>query len=158
MTEMTVAEIVRGRPVYVVRENDLVVDAARYMTEYGVAAVPVLASARVVGLLTERELVTRVVAAQRDPASTRVSDVMVRNVAFVEQDCSCERALAIMNQLQVSHLPVMEGNRLMGCVSFDDLLHVRTGHVEIDVAFLGDCIERKDVVRRPTGVMHRGER
>ncbi|MFW9817877.1 MAG: cyclic nucleotide-binding/CBS domain-containing protein [Candidatus Thorarchaeota archaeon] len=125
MGERTVGEIVLGRPVYVVRQADYVLDAARYMTEYKVEAVPVLSDDRLVGIFSERDLLTRVVAAGLDPALTQVGTVMTpihspEEVAL-DKDTSSGEALAAMQRLDVNHLPVTAEQRLIGCVSFWEL-------------------------------------
>lgn len=151
MKEKTVGEIVRGRPVYVVREDDSVLDVARYMTEHQIGAVPVLAKgyqpgvfAQEVGIFSERDLMTRVVAQELDPASTKVSEVMTRKVALAHEDTTCEEALAIMQRLHVRHLPVMVGKRIAGCVSIRELQVVKVEAKEEEIEFLDYYIERME--------------
>ena len=129
MEERTVGKIVRGRPVYVVQEDDSVLDAARYMTEYRVEAVPVLAQDRLVGIFSGRDLMTRVVALGLDPASTKVGEVMTPTLPAVGSlgvetlaaDITCQDALATMKRLDSNHLPVTAGGHLIGCVSLQEL-------------------------------------
>jgi len=125
MGKRTVGEIVLGRPVYVVQEADYVLDVARYMTEYKAEAVPVLSDDRLVGIFSERDLMTRVVAAGLDPRSTRVRAVMTpiqsANAVALDRDTSSQEALAAMKQLNAHHLPVTAGRRLVGCVSLQEL-------------------------------------
>jgi len=116
-----VGEIVKGQPVYIVQESNSVLDAARYMTEYQVGAVPVLSEGQLTGIFSERDLMTRVIAQGLDPALTSVGEVMTRNVAILDQDTTCQDALAQMKQLHVRHMPVMAGKRIIGCVSIRDL-------------------------------------
>ena len=68
----TVGEVVRGRPVYVVQRSNSVLDAVRYMTQYRVGAVPVLAEGDIVGIMSERDVMTRVVTRELDPALTEI--------------------------------------------------------------------------------------
>ena len=75
----TVGEIVRGRPVFSVRGLDSVLTAARHMTKHQIGAVPVLDNAgRLLGIFSERDLMTRVAAEQLDLTSTQVSEVMTK--------------------------------------------------------------------------------
>jgi CBS domain-containing protein len=140
----TVGEVVRGRPVYVVQRNDSVLDAVRYMTQYQVGAVPVLADGDVVGIISERDVMTRVVAQGLDPHSTKVGEVMTKKVAVLGEDCTCKDALAIMEQLRIRHLPVMAGKRLVGCVSIRELRDVEVEAKEAEIEFLDDHIERME--------------
>jgi len=130
MKAKTVGEIVKGHPVYVVQEDDSVLDAARYMTEYQVGAVTVLKEGQLVGIISERDLMTRVIAQGLDPASTCVNEVMTREVMVLEHSTSCQDALTRMKQLHIRHMPVMTGKRIIGCVSLREL---QTMQKEADV-------------------------
>jgi heterodisulfide reductase subunit C/CBS domain-containing protein len=136
METRKVGEITRNRPVYVVQESDSVLDAARYMTEYGVEAVPVLDDGRLVGMFAGRDLVARVVALGLDPATTRVGQVMTDKVAVVDADSSCDDAAALMDRVQVRHLPVLAGTRLVGCVSLRDLQTVESEGTQVEAKFV----------------------
>ena len=144
MRETTIGVIVKGRPVYVVQQDDLVLDAARYMTEYEVGAVPVLDEGDVVGIISERDIMTRVVAQELDLASTKVGDAMTREVAVLSQDCTCQDALATMEQLHIRHLPVLVGKRIVGCVSIRDLREAEVQTKDAEIEFLDNYIDRME--------------
>lgn len=153
MKEKTVGEIVRERPVHFVVEDDSALDAARYMTEHQIGAVPVLAKGYEVGILSdqvgifsERDLMTRVVAQGLNPASTTIGEVMTRKVVTLDGDSTCKDALAIMKQLHVRHLPVMIGKRIIGCVSIRELQGVDIEAKEAEIEFLDDYIEKVESV------------
>ncbi|MBC8444815.1 MAG: CBS domain-containing protein [Chloroflexi bacterium] len=141
MVKRTVGEVVKGRPVYVVQEDDLVLDAARYMTEYRVGAVPVLSDGSLAGIFSERDLMTRVVAQGLDPAQTVIREVMTTKVAVLGLDSTCTDALAVMRQLRIHHLPVVNGKRLVGFVSRKELQAVEQEAQEVNVEFLEDYVE-----------------
>jgi len=142
--EKTVGQIVRGRPVYVVQQDDSVLDAVRYMTEYQIGAVPVLAEEDVVGIFSERDMMTRVVVQRLDPASTTVGEVMTRKLAVAGEDDTYKGVLAVMEQLHVRHLPVMSGKRLAGCVSIRELREAEVEAKEAAIEFLDDYIDRME--------------
>jgi CBS domain-containing protein len=75
-----------------------------------------------VGIFSERDLMTRVVLAPRDPALTRVGDVMTRDVFCVRSDVSRHDAMDLITTRRVRHLPVVDGRRLIGVVSIGDLV------------------------------------
>ena len=139
-----VGEIVRGQPVYVVQESNSVLDAARYMTKYQIGAVPVLVEGDVVGIISERDVMIRVVAQGIDPASTKVGEIMTKKVAVLGEDYTYKDALAIMEQLHIRHLPVMVGRRLVGCVSIRKLREAEAETKEEKIEFLDDCIEKME--------------
>lgn len=139
-----VGEIVRGQPVYVVQENNSVLDAARYMTKYQIGAVPVLAEENVVGIISERDVMIRVVAQGIDPASTKVGEIMTKKVAVLGEDYTYKDALTIMEQLHIRHLPVMAGRRLVGCVSIRKLREAEAEIKEAKIEFLDNYIEEME--------------
>lgn len=94
-----------------------VVDVARIMAERGVGTVIVVDRGRPVGIITERDLVTRVMARGLDPGSTRAGDIMSRPLIWVEPSRNVVEALRVMNSRQIRHLAVLEGGRLVGVVS-----------------------------------------
>jgi CBS domain-containing protein len=149
--EKTVGKIVEGRPVYFVLESESVLEAARYMTEHQIGAVPVLEKgyepgvlAQQVGIFSERDLMTRIVAKKMDPASTTVGEVMTRRVAVLREDNTCEEALALMKQLHIRHLPVLVGKEIVGCVSIRDLHEAKVEHREAEIEFLDNYIEKME--------------
>jgi len=149
--EKTVGEIVRDRPVYFVVASDSVLQAARYMAEQQIGAVPVLDESYQpdtlvdqVGIFSERDVMTRVVARRLDPASTRVGEVMTRKVAVLSEDRTYRDALAVMEQLHIRHLPVLVGRRIVGCVSIRDLREAEAETKEAQIQFLDDYIDRME--------------
>jgi CBS domain-containing protein len=148
MKEMTLGEIVRYRPMYVVQQDNSVLDAVRYMTEYRIGAVTVLSEGDVVGIFSERDVMTRVVVGRLDSHSTKVGEVMTKKVAVLGEDCTYQDALAIMEQLHIRHLPVMAGKRLTGCVSIRELREVEVEAREAEVEFLDDYIEKMEEASR----------
>jgi CBS domain-containing protein len=139
-----VGEIVQRQPVYVVQENNSVLDAARYMTKYQIGAVPVLAEEDVVGIISERDVMIRVVAQGINPASTKVGEIMTKKVAVLGEDYTYKDALTIMEQLHIRHLPVMAGRRLVGCVSIRKLREAEAEIKEAKIEFLDNYIEEME--------------
>jgi signal-transduction protein with cAMP-binding, CBS, and nucleotidyltransferase domain len=82
----------------------------------------------------------RVVARELDPAATQVSKVMTEKLAVLGQDSSSEDALAVMERLHVRHLPVMSGNKLLGCVSIRELQIMELEAQEVEIEYLDDHI------------------
>ena len=153
MAERTVGEIVRGRPVYVVQEADSVLDAARYMTEYKVKAVPVLAQDHLVGIFSERDLMTRVVAPGLGPASTKVGEVMTPiqspEAATLDIHTTSADALATMKRLDAQYLPVTVGIRLIGCVSLQELQSTQIEHWETGTGLPSGLTPRDGIHSKP---------
>jgi CBS domain-containing protein len=94
------------------------------MTDRRVGAVSVLSETRLVGIPSERDIMSRVIAASADPDRTIVADVMTRDLVVAEPSDSHEEGLRKMKQAGCRHLPVVEAGRLLGMVAQRDLLQV----------------------------------
>ena len=96
--------------------------AARLISRHNVGALPVCgADRRLRGMVTDRDIVLRCVAAEEDPAQTPVKDIMSRNCAVVSPDDDAREATRLMAARQVRRLPVLEDGRVVGMVSLGDL-------------------------------------
>jgi CBS domain-containing protein len=92
------------------------------MNEHRVGALVVVEAGRVAGMFTERDVLLRVVAGQRDPATTRVGDVMTAEVACCSVETTIEEARGAMKNRRIRHLPVVDGElSLLGLISIGDL-------------------------------------
>lgn len=99
-----------------------VIEAAGLMRLHDIGGVPVLDGQRVVGMLTDRDIVLQVVADGGDPRSTPVRDVMSTGSISVEADQEVERAVELMQKYQVRRLPVLDaGGVLVGIISLGDI-------------------------------------
>ena len=96
--------------------------AARTLTQYNIGALPVCGSdGRLKGVITDRDIVTRCLAAERRPGDTPVREVMTGGVVSVSPDMEASVAAHLMGRQQVRRLPVVENGRLCGMVSLADL-------------------------------------
>ena len=98
-----------------------VVEAARLMREQHIGSLPVTEDERLVGMITDRDITTRVVAASAAPETTSVGDVYSRDLISVEPDNDLDQALQLMARHQVRRLPVVENGRLVGMVAQADI-------------------------------------
>jgi CBS domain-containing protein len=98
-----------------------VVEAARLMREEHIGSLPVTEDERLVGMITDRDITTRVVAESAVPETTSVADVYSRDLISVEPDNDLEEALQLMARHQVRRLPVVENGRLVGMVAQADI-------------------------------------
>src|SRR6478736_6451319 len=98
-----------------------VVEAARLMREQDVGSLPITDDEKLVGMITDRDITTRVVAESADPKVTSVEDVYSRDLISVEPDNDLEEALQLMARHQVRRLPVVENDRLVGIVAQADI-------------------------------------
>jgi CBS domain-containing protein len=98
-----------------------VVEAARLMREEHLGSLPITDDEQLVGMITDRDITTRVVAEASDPLRTSVEDVYSRDLITVEPDKDLDEALQLMARHQVRRLPVVESGRLVGIVAQADI-------------------------------------
>lgn len=118
----TLRDLVKDRKLYSVEGTRTVLDAARFMMEHNIGALPVMRNGQLAGILSERDIMNRVVAVGRTPGTTAVSEVMTANPRAVSADESVEECLFIMKEFGFRHLPIVDGNELKGLVSLRDIL------------------------------------
>jgi len=98
-----------------------IADAAKVMAKEDIGPLPVVDADRLVGILTDRDIVVRVVAEGRDPQSTSVGDVATSDLVTVSPDEDLSRALQLLAERQVRRLPVAEGETLVGVIAQADI-------------------------------------
>lgn len=109
-------------PAIRISPQETVAVAARTLNRYNIGALPVCGSdGRLCGLVTDRDLVTRCLAAGREPGTTTVREVMTTRVVAARPDMEASLAAGLMGREQIRRLPVLEGGRLCGMVSLGDL-------------------------------------
>ena len=118
---MKIREVMTGSVVQIHPEESVAV-AARTLARHNIGALPVCGSnGRICGVVTDRDLVTRCIAAGRQPGTTPVREVMTANVIFAGPDMDTGAAAHLMGRQQIRRLPVVENGRLCGMVSLGDL-------------------------------------
>ena len=121
-----------------VGENDSVLDAAKQLAKLDVGALPICGEDdRLKGMLTDRDIVVKVLAEGKDPASTKAGELGTGDgtVVTIGADDSVDEALATMSKNQVRRLPVIDGKKLVGIVSQADIAR------NIDEEKVGDLVE-----------------
>ncbi len=126
----TLRDLVKDRKVYSVEATRTVLEAARFMMEHNIGAVPVLRNGDLAGILSERDIMNRVVAVGRTPGTTAVSEVMTANPRAVAADETIEECLFIMREFGFRHLPIVDGKDLKGLVSLRDVLMQHAAELE----------------------------
>lgn len=112
----------KGREVIAARPGDTVLDATRLMNDRGIGGVVIMDGSRLAGIFTERDLMRRVVASGRDPGETEVREVMTSEVVVCRTGASVTECMALMTNRRLRHLPVSDGETIVGVVTIGDLL------------------------------------
>ena len=117
----TAREIMSGG-VDCVGENETVAEAARRMAQLGVGALPICGQDdRLKGMLTDRDIVVKVIAAGKDPNSCKAGELAEGKPVTIGADDSLEELVRTMAQHEVKRVPVIDGHRLVGVVSESDV-------------------------------------
>jgi len=112
----------KGTNVFTIDKDTTVLEAALLMNQHKIGALVVLEGNEVIGMITERDVLVRVVAAQRDAAHTRVADVMTTELVCCTPETTIEEARGAMKNRRIRHLPLIDGDRrLHGLISIGDL-------------------------------------
>ncbi len=118
---MQTAREIMSPNVEVIKENETVAQAAKRLAELGVGAMPICDGDRLQGMITDRDIVTKVVARDRDPNSVKARDLETGKPVTIGADDSIEEALQTMAAHKVRRLPVIDGHSLIGILSQADL-------------------------------------
>jgi CBS domain-containing protein len=116
-----IRDVMTSDPVCV-SEGDTIREAARIMAREDTGVVPVVEGKKIVGMITDRDIVVRLVAEGRDPASAQVNEAMSKNIRTVKENDTVGDVLNVMSSSQVRRVPVVnESNEIVGIVSMKDL-------------------------------------
>lgn len=112
----------KGSQVLSIGANASVLDAALLMNEHRIGGLVVLRNAKIEGIITERDVLRRVVAKRVDPADIAVKDVMTKDVVCCRRDIKIEEARATFKNKRIRHLPVIDDqSKLVGMISIGDI-------------------------------------
>ena len=118
----TVGDLIKTRSFFAAIVDQTVFEAALYMAEKDIGALPVLDQNRLAGVFSERDIIKRVVVPQKDVRKTAVRDVMTTDLVVAESTEEISDVLDKMRQHHCRHMPVVSGDRLVGFLSLRDLL------------------------------------
>jgi CBS domain-containing protein len=122
---MTVKRLLQRRgeqELITVTPETLVYDAIKLMADHDIGALLVMEGPQLVGIITERDYLTKLILKGRASNETAVGDVMTRRVLYVEPSHTVEQCMALMTERRVRHLPVIEGGKTVGIVSMRDVV------------------------------------
>jgi CBS domain-containing protein len=111
----------RFSEVFSVPFDATVTEAVQEMNRRGVGSVLIMVDDQLVGIFTERDVLTRVIAANRDPRTTQINRVMTNNPATIGPDDTIEKVMALHSGKHFRHMPVVENGRVIGMISVRDL-------------------------------------
>lgn len=141
MNQRSIRDVISLRPLLCATPGQSVRDAALLMGQAHVGALPVVDQDRLVGIFTERDALCRVLACCLDPVATRVGEVMTANPQTITPDQPLAHALIRMYDGGFRHLPVLDGDRVIGVVSARDALGPELTQVSAQIQELESIAE-----------------
>jgi CBS domain-containing protein len=136
----TLREVMREGFIFALQRTGSVAEAAQMMESHNIGIVAVLDGERLVGVLSERDVVRRVLNRGRDPLRTAVGDAMTTNLVVASPDDEYQAAMRQMDHANIRHLPVVDGDRMVSMLSIRDLMRVDTARLTEEVRDLHEYI------------------
>jgi CBS domain-containing protein len=137
---MQIAELIDGRSLVHAESSENVRNVARRMSDANIGAVAVLDGGKLVGVFSERDVMSRVVAQGLNPEVTSIAMVMTREIVVADPNEDVDQALVKMHNLGCRHLPVVEDGNLVGMISLRDLLRVDGDRNREKASFLSELV------------------
>ena len=109
------------KEVITIDQNSTVKEAAEVMNKFEIGCLIAVRKGKAIGMITERDLLKRIVAEARDATETEVKDVMSTPLVVVEPSVELEEAVKLMFQMKIKKLPVVDGKRLVGLITLTDI-------------------------------------
>jgi CBS domain-containing protein len=122
----------KGSQVWTVAPDTSALDALQLMADHDIGALMVTADGQLAGIITERDYARKIALSDRRPADVTVRDIMSERVVYVRPEQTVDQCMAIMTDRRLRHLPVLDGERLVGVISIRDVV----AHVVSDKEFL----------------------
>jgi len=119
---MRICDLIKNQDTYQAEMGQTVLETVQVMVERNIGAVPVTHNGKLVGIFSERDLMSRVVAEGRDPRSICLAEVMTDDPLTVNMNEELESCMALMRRHNFRHLPVCHEGHLIGMISLRDIL------------------------------------
>lgn len=132
----TIGDLLGSKSVLTTRPDQSVFEVSQTLAANNIGALPVVAGDRMVGIVSERDIIGRVVAAEANPKTTAIEAIMTKNPALVEVSQTPREALKLMNQFRCRHLPVLREGKLIGMISLRDLLQEQIAAQELELQLM----------------------
>lgn len=122
MSGFIIVRDIMAKNIKTVKPDDSVHAAVKKMNKFGIGSVIVISSGRPVGIITETNIMRRIVEPRMDPATVWAKDIMTSPLVTIDQTAAVEEAAKIMADKNISRLPVTNGNKLIGLISSSDIV------------------------------------
>lgn len=132
----------KGRAVWAVGPDESVYSAIEKMSDKGIGALVVMDGPRLVGIVSERDYARKVILKGRASKETLISEIMTEEVVTATESMTVEEGMALMTERRIRHLPIVEGDSVVGMISIGDLVKCRLKDQEMLIEQLENYITR----------------
>lgn len=112
----------RSSTLWLVKPDDTVFDALKLLADYEIGALMVMEHGKLVGIVSERDYTRKIALQGKNSKEALVSEIMTKNVMVVTPDTRTRDCMALMSEKRFRHLPVMEGDTVVGMISIRDIM------------------------------------
>jgi CBS domain-containing protein len=130
----------KDRTVWTIDINSTVYDALVKMSKKGIGALVVLENGKVTGIFSERDYARKVVLYGKSSKESKVSELMTKEITFVRPDTTIEDCMTLLSKMHIRHLPVLEGDELVGVITIRDVLKKVIEDQQLTIQNLEDYI------------------
>jgi CBS domain-containing protein len=134
--------IKRNSALWTVRPDDTVFDALHLLAEHEVGALMVMDHGKLVGIMSERDYTRKIALQGKNSKETKVAEIMTKNVLVVAPGTRTRQCMALMSEKKIRHLPVMEGDTVIGMISIRDIMDDIIADHEFTIAQLESYINQ----------------
>ncbi len=122
--ETTVRQLLDGKEskVYTIGSDATVLDGLKVLAEARIGVLPVIEEGKLVGIFSERDYARKIILEGRRSEETQIREIMTVNVSYVSPDQTVKECMTLMNKNRFRHLPVVEGEAVVGIVSIGDVV------------------------------------
>lgn len=136
----------KGKVVWSIPSSTTVLEALKILEKHDIGAMPVVDGDKLVGILSERDLVRKMAGIDKVDFSAPIRDIMITNVYFVETNNSVEECMKLMTTKHIRHLPVVEKQKVVGVISIGDLVKEIIADRESTIISLENYITGQHIV------------
>lgn len=138
----------KGKEVFSVSPKQTVYEALQLMAEKGIGAVPVFDNNKLVGIMSERDYARKIVLKEKTSKHSLVEEIMSKDVIYVESNVTDDECMALMVGKRVRHLPVSEGEDIIGFISIGDVVKAVIDSKKFVIEQLINYIQDKPIIRK----------
>lgn len=111
----------KNNVVQTIKAEDTCYHCATLLSQFGIGALLVMDGEKLQGIISERDLINKLVSKKREPTQVKISEVMTHNVLTVTSDTSVQKAMEIITERRFRHLPIVDNGKLIGIISIGDI-------------------------------------